>query len=193
MPRAGLTREVVVAEAARVADEVGYGRLTLAEVAQRFGVAVPSLYKHVDGLDALRREVALLAIGELGEALARAAGPNGEGGLHELCHAFRGFARSHPGRYAATVRAPDPADEGAGAASEGVLGTVLSVLGRYGLAGADAIDATRAVRAALHGFVSLEAVGGFGLPQDVDRSFARLVEILDAALRTWKPRGKAAR
>ena len=32
-----------------------------------------------------------------------------------------------------------------------------------------------------------EAVGGFGIPQDLDRSFARLVEILDAALRSWNP------
>jgi Tetracyclin repressor-like, C-terminal domain len=64
---------------------------------------------------------------------------------------------------------------------------VFSVLSGYGLTRADAIDATRALRAALHGFVQLEAVGGFGLPQDVDRSFARLVELLDAALRNWKP------
>jgi len=55
------------------------------------------------------------------------------------------------------------------------------------LSGADAIDATRTLRAALHGFVTLEALGGLGLPLDVDRSFARLVEILDAALRTWWP------
>ncbi|HZD17315.1 MAG TPA: TetR-like C-terminal domain-containing protein [Actinomycetota bacterium] len=42
--------------------------------------------------------------------------------------------------------------------------------------------------AALHGFVSLEALGGFGLPRRVGRSFARLVQILDAALRSWGQR-----
>lgn len=35
----------------------------------------------------------------------------------------------------------------------------------------------------MHGFVALESLGGFGLPQDVDRSCGRLIEILDAALR----------
>ena len=57
----------------------------------------------------------------------------------------------------------------------------------YELSDDEAIDATRALRAALHGFVTLEAVGGFGLPRDVDRSFARLVQILDTAFRNWSP------
>jgi AcrR family transcriptional regulator len=55
MPRAGVTHKRVVAEAAAVAEEVGLKRLTLAATAQRFGVTLPSLYRHVDGLDALKR------------------------------------------------------------------------------------------------------------------------------------------
>jgi hypothetical protein len=38
------------------------------------------------------------------------------------------------------------------------------------------------VRAALHGFVTLEAGGGFGLPLSVDDTFARLVDALDRGL-----------
>ncbi len=185
MPRAGLTRQGVIGEAARVADEIGYDRLTLAAIAQRFGVAVPSLYKHVDGLDAVRRGLAVLAVGELGDALAAAAGAADGDRLGAMADAYRRFARSHPGRYAATLRAAEPGDAEHAAAGEAVLGTVLAVLAGYGLTGADAIDAARALRAALHGFVALEAVGGFGIPQDVDRSFARMVDALDAALRNW--------
>ena len=87
-----------MAEAARIADEVGYERLTLAEVARRFGVAVPSLYKHVAGLGAMHREVSVLAITELGEALAPAAGVGGGEGLRAMAEAYRAYARSHPGR-----------------------------------------------------------------------------------------------
>ncbi|MEV1143797.1 TetR family transcriptional regulator, partial [Micromonospora sp. NPDC049799] len=53
MPRAGLTPQTVVRAAADLADEVGLDRLTLAAVAARLGVALPSLYKHVRGADAL--------------------------------------------------------------------------------------------------------------------------------------------
>ena len=108
--------------------------------------------------------------------------------LAALARAFRAYALAHPGRYAATVRAPDPADAEWAAASDAVLQVVLGVLAGYGLSGVDAIDAARALRAALHGFVALETLGGFGLPRDVERSFERLVEICDAALRTWRPR-----
>lgn len=55
----------------------------------------------------------------------------------------------------------------------------------YGLTGDDAIDAVRAVRAALHGFIALEAAGGFGLPREIDRSFERLVTALIRSLEGW--------
>jgi AcrR family transcriptional regulator len=187
VPRAGLSREIVVAEAARVADEEGYERLTLAAVAKRFGVAVPSLYKHVHGLDALRRGLAVLAIRELSEALAAGAnGREGKPALRAMAHAYRDYAREHPGRYAATLRAPDPSDRDATSAAQSLLATVFSVLAGYDLTGTGAVHATRALRAALHGFVALQAAGGFGMPQDVDRSFERMVDGLDAALRQWK-------
>ena len=51
-----------------------------------------------------------------------------------------------------------------------------------GLVGDDEIDAIRTLRSGLHGFVALEAAGGFGLPLDVDRSFERLVDALVATL-----------
>lgn len=185
MPRAGLTPALVIAEAAALADEVGYDQLTLAALASRFDVAVPSLYKHLDGLDAVRRGVAVVGIRELGAALeaglAGASGEDASARLRALAHAYRAYALDHPGRYAATVRAPtDDADHIA--ASEAVLRTVLGVMAARGLTGDEAIDATRALRAALHGFVMLETAGGFGLPRDVERSFDRLVEALDLGL-----------
>jgi AcrR family transcriptional regulator len=187
MPRAGLTPASVITEAASLADEVGYDRLTLAALAARLGVAVPSLYKHVDGLDAVRRGVAVLAVRELGAALdaglAGAEGGDPGARLRALAHAYRAFARAHPGRYAATVRAAAPDDREHAAASDAVLRTVIAVLAERGLRGDDAIDATRALRAALHGFVSLEAAGGFGLPRDVPRSFDRMADWLDRGLR----------
>jgi len=47
------------------------------------------------------------------------------------------------------------------------------------------------LRSALHGFVVLENAGGFGLPQDIERSFAQLVAALDIAFRQWPKRGEA--
>ncbi|CAN5570779.1 TetR/AcrR family transcriptional regulator [soil metagenome] len=189
MPRAGLTRQVVIAEAAALADLIGYDALTLTALAERVGVAVPSLYKHVASLDDLRRGVAVLALRELGEALvvglSSAPGRPGAPGrtpLHALADAFRSFATDHPGRYAATVRAVTADDPEPSAAAEAALATVLDVLGAMGIRGDAAVHAARALRATLHGFVALEQAAGFGLPQDVDESFARSVAWLEQGL-----------
>ena len=191
VPRAGLSRERVVEEAAAVADEVGFDRLSLAAVADRLGGRLPSLYKHIDSLEGLRHDVTVRALRELADAVTPAvAGRAGEAALHALARAYRDFGHRHPGRYAATVRAPARGDEQHDAAADTVLRVVLAVLAGYGLAGDDAIDAARALRGGLHGFVTLEAAGGFGLPRDVDRSFDRLVGALHEALTNW-PAGAA--
>src|SRR6202012_4063249 len=73
MPRAGLTPERIISVAASVADEVGLDRLTLAAVAQRCGVSLPGLYKHVDGLDAGKRDIAVIGARDITIVLAEAA------------------------------------------------------------------------------------------------------------------------
>jgi hypothetical protein len=38
------------------------------------------------------------------------------------------------------------------------------------------------LRSLVHGFATLEVSGGFGLPLDLDESFRRLVELLNAGI-----------
>ncbi|RKR89248.1 TetR family transcriptional regulator [Micromonospora pisi] len=186
MPRAGLTPAIVVAEAGRIADEVGLDRLTLAAVAQRLGVTLPSLYKHVRGLDGLAQQLAIQALDEFtARGTDATLGLAGQAAMRALAGAYRDYAQSHPGTYAATLRAPDPTDPAHVAAAERAVRVIYAVLAGYGLSGDRAIDAARALRSALHGFVTLEAAHGFGLPRDLDRSYELLVDALDRAFRTW--------
>jgi len=183
MPRAGLTRSVLAAGAAELADEHGWSELTLAAVAARFGVRQPSLYKHVSGLAELRRDVALLGGIELDAELAAVAvGKSGNDALQAMARAYRTFAKKHPGRYAASVVAPVPGDTEYEQAAVQLLGTLSAVLSQYGLSGDDEIHAIRGLRALLHGFVSLETAGGFAMPQDLDESYRRLVDGFAASL-----------
>ena len=175
--RAGLSTTIVVRAAGELADEVGFDQLTLSALAQRLGVKQPTLYKHVDGTASLHRAMAFVAKRELADVMRRSAvGKAGGDALRAIAEAYRQWAVAHPGSYAATVRAPAPDDDEDQAASKEALEVVVSVLGASGLSGEEAIDATRALRAALHGFVALESAGGFGLPVDVNRSFAYLVD-----------------
>ena len=184
MPRRGLDRAGVVAAAATIADADGLEAVTLARVAGDLGVRPPSLYVHVAGLGALRREIALLGTRELTAAMRDAAvGRSGEAALSAVARAYRGYALAHPGRYAATVRAPEAGDAELAQAAGDAVGVLAAVLREWGLEGDDAIHAVRGIRAALHGFVAVERTGGFALQASVDESFARLVGTLAAGLR----------
>lgn len=187
MPRAGLSADVVVSEAARLVDEVGREQLTLAALAKRFGVAQPSLYKHVDGMDGLQRLLSLRVLRELGDALRRAAtGRAGKDALTAVAAAYRRYAVSHPGCYAYLVRLRASGDDELSTAAEDVLAVLYDVFAGYHItAPDDAVDAARFVRSSLHGFVSIEVRGGFEMPHSVDRSFERLVVALDQALAVW--------
>lgn len=186
MPRAGLTTLRVVREAEDVADEVGLANLTLTAIAPRLGVRMPSLYKHVAGMDALQRLVAIRATQEMGALFARqAAGRTGADALAAIANTWRAWATKHPGRYAATVSAPVEGDTEHASASDEVMHIILASLASYRLSDDDAIDAVRALRATMHGFISLEQAGGFGLPVDIDRSFDRLVAALASTLSEW--------
>jgi len=198
-----------------VADAFGLERLTLAAVAERFGVTVPSLYKHIDGLEALKRDLAVMGVRELTVAMSTAAvGRAGRDALHAIANAIRDYAHSHPGLYAASVRGPGPGDAELIAANEAALAIFMAALSGYGITDhssrfgqlldrtapaapqderslRDAIDAVRSLRAAVHGFVTLEATGGFGLPRSLDATYTRLIDSLDTAFRTW-PAARAA-
>ena len=183
MPRARLDANAVVAAAAGLADAEGLGSVTVSRLASYLGVRAPSLYAHVAGLPDLRRRLAARGAIELAAELqAAAAGRAGADALIAVANAYRDYARLHPGTYAALQRAPAADDVDAAAAARRVVEVVLAVLRGYGLEGDGALHAARGLRAALHGFVSLEAEGGFGLPLGLDESFSRLVEVLHRGL-----------
>ncbi len=48
--------------------------------------------------------------------------------------------------------------------------------------GATAVDATRALRAAVHGYAQLQQAGGFGPPVDVAGSFDAMLDALVTGL-----------
>jgi AcrR family transcriptional regulator len=176
MPRAGVTTEAVIDTASTIADADGTGAITLARLAEQLGIRPPSLYKHVDGLDAIHRALAVRGLREANQRLQRATiGKAGDEALFALAHAYWQFARDRPGLYAASLRAPKPGEKEIAAAGEAMIGTVLSVLAGYRVKGDDALHATRGLRAIIHGFVSLDAAGGFRLKLDLGESFDRLL------------------
>ncbi|MET7809231.1 TetR-like C-terminal domain-containing protein [Streptomyces sp. NPDC005395] len=192
MPRAGLTTDRVVAAAADLADETGFGAVTVSALARRLGVRDASLYTHVRNLQDLRFRVALLAGGELIEEIAQAvAGRAGKEALAAFAGAYRAYALRHPGRYAATQIRVDQALVADSPALRRTAEITYGMLRAYGLSEPDLTDAVRLLRATFHGYCALEASGGFGAPRDVRASWDKAVDALHVALENW-PRAEGA-
>lgn len=172
-----LDTAAVVQAAAALADSHGLEALTLAQLAAELEIKVPSLYNHVAGLAGLRRELALAGMHASADYLRRAAvGKAGDAAVRAVLRAYRDFARAHPGLYTASLRAPSPDDATLQAASADLLEVVVAVLAPYGLGEEASLHAVRGLRSLVHGFVELEAAGGFGLPLASAASFDWLVE-----------------
>lgn len=175
MPRAGLTAAAVVEAALDVIDEQGGAGLTLAAVAQRCGVAAPSLYKHVNGLTELKTLVGVRVLNELADRFIDAAmGRSGTDAITALMHAYRAYVVAHPARYAAMPVDPLHHPELA-AAGVRQLEVIQAALRPWQLDAAGQIHAIRRLRVMAHGFVSLESAGGFGLPADLDETYRQLI------------------
>ena len=181
--KVGLSKAAVVTAAGALADAIGLESVTLAALAAELKIRTPTLYHHVAGLPGLRRELALMGLRQQEEWLGRAVmGQSGGEAIRALAAALRAYIKTHPGIYAATVRSGTGVDPDVGAAQRAVVAIALRALTAYRLGADDAIHTVRMVRALVHGFATLELAGGFGLPQEVDETFHRLIETYIGAL-----------
>jgi AcrR family transcriptional regulator len=185
MSRYRLNQETVIDGAVQLVNEKGPDALTLAELAARFRVRTPSLYNHVEGLDGLKRDLALRGLRDLADRVQTATvGLAGRDALQAVATAYRDYAHENPGLYPFTLRPTQEQDEDLRAAGENLLHLLFSALRGYKLSQADMVHAARTVRSAIHGFVSLETARGFGSPMELDQSYDWLVAMLDAGLRS---------
>ena len=172
----GVNREAVITAAAALAEEHGFANVTLAMLAARLGIRSQSLYAHVDGIEGVRRVLALRGQELLAEELRTAVmARSGRDALRAWAYAFARFADAHQGLYEASVRIPD-GDEELAESSRRAMEPLLAMLSSYGIEGDDALHEYRIIWSSLHGFVSLRAKGMFTLAADPAETLDRLVE-----------------
>ncbi|MFF0310745.1 TetR/AcrR family transcriptional regulator [Streptosporangium sp. NPDC004379] len=185
MARAGLSTERLVQAGAELADEVGFDQVTVSALARRFDVKVASLYSHLKGSQDLKTRIALLALEELADRAATAlAGRAGRDALAALGNVYRDYAREHPGRYDATRLRLNPETAAASAGGRHSQMT-RAILRGYDLAEADRTHAVRLLGSVFHGYISLEAAGGFSHSEPgTQETWEWILDHLDGLLRS---------
>ncbi|RFA10355.1 hypothetical protein B7R54_14910 [Subtercola boreus] len=186
MARQNLTRRSVLEAAADLADRDGFDAISVSLLARTLGVQPASLYSHVRDRAAVLDGVHTLALGELADRIAaEIAGRSRRDALVGMIGAYRGFARDRPGRWDALQRPANAETVQSGEAAR-LVELTWAVLRGYALPDAELVHATRLVGATINGFLSLERVGSFGhRAPDTEVSWARAVDVLDAALAAW--------
>ena len=178
--KAGITLGDVAMAGTNIADRDGLKAATLTAVATEIGIKTPSLYNHVNGLAGLKRLLAIHGAEMLLDVFKKAVGDReGAEALRAIARADRDFATVHPGLFESFLPAPRPGedDELYDAMAQPVY-LIAGILLNMGIPQEEAIHLIRAMWALLHGFLDLEAKGGFGMPVGIDASFDAAVELI---------------
>lgn len=187
--RRGLDQGDVTQAALEILDRDGLDALSLKAVADALDVRPPSLYSHIDGLSGLLDAITIAVTAEFGEVLRDSVvGVAGDDAVRAFAAAYRRWATAHPGRYELSLR--KVAGDKKAAAGRSAIETMDRVLAGYGLSGPDATAAGRTLRAALHGFSTLEAADSLGRGRH-DASFGYLVEVFLNGIRAGVPTSTA--
>jgi AcrR family transcriptional regulator len=182
--RPRLSVDDIVDAALWILDEEGLDGLRTTNVAKRLGVSQPALYSHLASLDELRAAVSARGAAELSDRVRSAVGDRvGDDAVRAMARAYRDYVRQHPDRYLLQLSAPrTPAYT---EATERAAEAVRSVLRSYGLDDEQVRQSHLAFRAAVHGFVHLEARDALGSGTDApDAHFDFFIDLYAAGLRS---------
>jgi AcrR family transcriptional regulator len=179
-----LDRDTVVRTAADLADREGWAAVTLSRVARELHRHVTSMYTHVDSLDALRRDVALLAATEMGDLLWGAAlGRSRDDALAAIADVYRTYPREHPGRGEALLTYRQRDDEEFVAVTLRMSEPLRATLRSFGLDDRQVEHAHRVFSATLRGFAVGESVGLYEPLGDADATYDEILELFTRTLR----------
>ena len=138
-PRAPLTRERIVRAALALIEQHGPDALSMRRLGAALGVEAMSLYKHVDGKDAILDGIRALLIEDFADRLPRDPLGDWREDLAAFARAYRAVGRAHPRAFPLLAKAPGRAYVvGAGVAEE--------TIARLRAAGLDRTSATFAQR-----------------------------------------------
>ena len=179
----GISKTQVIDAAEQILTEKGnIADISLSEVADKTGIRVQSLYAHVDGMNGLRREIALRSLDQLAHTVTDAAlGRSGLTAVEAILQAQLTFAITRPGSFAATIHPPGD-DQELGDAIAAVQRPLDLVLERLGIADPGKTHWTRLVLSSIYGYSLLLRDQQLTLPVSPESSGEYLVSVLVSQL-----------
>lgn len=185
-----LNKEIILATAADLAEEVGLYNITLNRLAEKLHIKSPSLYTYFNGLDDLYASLAIQSMNQLENVIKNAAvGKSKSDALISIANEYRLFAKENPEIYKTILLLPSIERNDVKEAGYAVVCVFNRIVEAYHFNEEHTIQTVRGLRSAIHGFIALEQAGYFKHTVDVDDSFHALVKSLISAMEsneTWR-------
>ena len=139
------------------------------------------------GNEEIRQALMLYGWQTLQETMVMAAvGKSGDEAVLSICHAYRLYAKNHPGVFDAmqwyNMYDSDPNLQ----ATQKLISVLFTVLDSYSLTVPQKVHFVRSIRAFLQGFASIEIHGGYGNPESLDDSFEFAIHAILNGIKTEK-------
>lgn len=177
--RKKIDQEKIIDATLKIVKEKGTSGVTIKNTAMELGIKSPSLYNHVENLEDLLDLAAHKSMQNLYEKLLTASiGLEKKEALWAIAKEYRNFAKNNPGQYELAQKVNTWNSEETKQISEQIVAIFLKILQKYTLSEEEAIHFIRVLRSYLHGFTLLEVNGGFGLPQELEKSFTIGLEMI---------------
>ncbi|MDM8100525.1 MULTISPECIES: TetR/AcrR family transcriptional regulator [Oceanobacillus] len=177
--RKKITQERIIDATLEIVEEKGIAGVTIKNTAIQLGIKPPSLYNHVENLEDLLDIAANKSMRNLYEKLLTASiGLEKKEALWAIAQEYRNFAKNNPGQYELAQKVNVWNSEETKQISEQIVAIFLKILQKYTLSEEEAIHFIRVLRSYLHGFTLLEINEGFGLPQELEKSFTIGLELV---------------
>ena len=175
-----ITKADVIQTAADIADKNGLSNVSLKAVAESLNIRTPSLYNHIDSLEALLREIAHKGMKTMNEQMMQAAiGKIGDDAIKSVGITYLNYMIEHPGIYETIQWATWHGTEETGKIFDNYLSLLktLSLSCKFHPANIDEI--LNLLTGVLHGYTTLQLRHAFTKPEEVR---AALSTALDTVL-----------
>lgn len=177
MQKRNLTKEKIIQVAFSLADEIGLNQVTFPKIAEKLGIKYPSLYNHFANMNDLKIEMTVYFLNGLHfELMQGLVGKSGKDAIKEFAYIYRDFAFKNKSGYELFMNIPNAQDEKLNHLAKEIYKITHKILKFYIEDEKYSIHKNRALRSFLHGFISLNFLGYFQGPVDLEDSFQVMID-----------------
>ncbi|MDO4468012.1 MAG: WHG domain-containing protein [Bacillota bacterium] len=179
MPRKGLTREIVIEQAAQLANAKGLKNVTITSLAEHLGIRKPSLYNHIDSQEDIYQGIMIYGWTHGPEELAQTIDEkDAKEALRKYAEAFFQYAIDNPGVFEAMLWYNKYQSDELVLATNKTYAFFFAQTDQLGIDRMVANHLLRTYRAFLEGFALLVIHNSFGNPISIDESFKVSLDVL---------------